>query len=515
MHAPTVSFVLALALGATGPAAVSAAPVKVSDGWLVDATRDGRYVLVVGVDPATGERTNATTVIDRKTSKQWPAGTEFDAQVPPQLADHSPRVLLQRGGRLVVRDVVAGTEQQADLGPDGKPVSYDRAQLVRNGTEVIFSTGEATPRILARDLTTNTTTVRMTGVQLRDASDDGRVITYLRVLPTARRPPSAPQMFDSLPADGLDVRAAGYQVDGEAPRWVARTVFSQRASLDPQDARRCTGRATRDGDGQPIDLRVTQAGDQRYTLVASIGAISTPESSVLRLQADGSRPERLGGSSVPNSFDGDPRLDPGSTAYVVDGLSVTDRSWTTTTDDGTTRLIPSSIDVARVSGAVIPVDRGRTVVFTGVDANRRALGTFVDEGPEVGATQTGPLLTLPRPADPVDTGTVPADVSWAKCPPAVTAKAAANYAAVVVRKQGRSAGRVTIRLAPADLARVKHVRLTIRHRQHVTWSRSVTRSKRVTLPRLPIGARGYSLHVRVTLADGRVLAATTTLRRTR
>ncbi len=501
-----------MSIGAIGPAAVSAAPIKVSDDSLVDATRDGRYVLVVGVDPATGVRTGATTVIDRTTSQHWPVSTEFDAHVPPQLADHAPRVLLQRGGRLVIRDVITGTEQHADLGPDGKPVSSDRARLVKNGAEVIFSTKEPNPRILARDLVTNATTVRMTGVQLLDASDDGRVITYLRVMPTTQRPPSAPQLLDNLPNGGLDVRAVGYQVDGEAPRWIARTVFSQRATLDPRDATRCSGRATGDGDGQPFDLRVTQAGDQQYTLVASIGAIRTPETSVVRLQADGSRPEKLGGLSLP-SFDSTPRLDPGSTAYVAAGLSATDASWSSAADDGTTRLIPSSLDVARVSGTVMPVDRGRTVVFTGVDASGRALGTFVDEGPGVGATQTGALLRLPRPADPVDFGTVPADASWAKCPPAVTAREAANYAAVVVRTHGRSAGRVTLRLAPAGLARAQRVRLTVRHRGRATWTRSVTRSRRVTLPRLSIGARGYALHMRVTLTDGRVLAATTALRR--
>ncbi len=212
---------LLLAAAVAAPASASAAPVRLADRGLVDVSSDGRFVLL-----------DDGQVVDRRGDAGLPGSTA----TPLALADRAA-VVLERtpGGQLQVRGA-GGEPQLVNLGPDNLAVPAGPAKLVRNGQAVIFQTTQSPVRIIERDLETSTSTVRAEGRSLLDASEDGRIITWIRQVTAAVPPPGrvvAPGAPAGVTANGT---AVGYTVDDQAPRTVGVSSWTQSPTPDQLQA---------------------------------------------------------------------------------------------------------------------------------------------------------------------------------------------------------------------------------------------------------------------------------------
>lgn len=501
--------VLGAVFVATSPGIALAAPARVSDQAVVDASADGRLLLLANA-----------SVIDRVTG---------DVLIPPQglqpldLAADGPSMLARAAdGTLSV------ISPQLGGGVTAEPMSYDDAsalvptagfaQFGRDAQTVVFTTTEATPRILEYRRGAGPASVRATGATLTDVSSDGRVITWSRSLPSVALP------AESVARTAL-ARAVGYQVPGQTPRvvGVTRVETAIEGSCGAIDVT------------QPGDLQVSQTGAEGgqylFTTITGKQRAGTPLGSRTILRLGAGSPQVLQVLSAPDLGEASISTDPRSSAAIITVAprlagGVTNAA-TLLSDDGTL----TALSVPKPDGAyasfdrTVPLLRGAgfaaavTVSTSPTPAGARPelSGTWVDDavrstvGPSAGA-----WTPLPRPADAVDGAGTAADVQLSACqPPAPVAGAPGEYAPISLATTGRSAGTVGVVLAPSGRIAARSVTATVTWYGLRVFARTATADGTITLPQLPVGLPGFKLGVRITLADGTVLTESAALRRTR
>ncbi len=516
------SFLRGAVVGAVALTAVvtpaQAAPVLLgAPSATTDATSDGRYVLVAG------------GVLDRTTGATLPLGTG----TPLALADRAPRVLVDTGSGLVVRDLAAGTEQAASVDTDGKPVavSATRASLVSNGQTVVFTTLEATPRVIERNLSTNVSSVRLTGATLSDASEDGTLITFTKPLAAQTRAPGSA----SVPGEPASVggSAVGYQQRGQASRIVETSTWTQ-TFIPGFDTGACSERVAEAATSTPVALNVSQDGQGRYAfyvtrIVASGSEIGRGGHSVID-RVTGTGTTLLADAGNPSVRD-QLAVDPVSGAYALihttHGSSPLFNEPRLVAQDGSLR----ELGVTPVDGpggtfnetafytAAVPIKAGAGAVYSAspntADSFKRRPGTYVNEGAAPGATAGTPWLTLPRSVDAVDGPAVKPAVSWANCGAVAAPATIADYAAVTLKTTGNSAGSVAVTTSPAGKTRATSVTATVSWLGLTLATRRATADTTLKLPAIPVGLPGVKLTLVVKLASGESLRSVTALRRTR
>ncbi|MEH3053049.1 MAG: hypothetical protein PGN13_03440 [Patulibacter minatonensis] len=422
---------------------------------------------------------------------------------------------------LYVRTTDAPRGELVNIGPSGETVpAAPKGVLVKHGTAVVFSTLEATPRIIERDLTTGTSTVRLSGADLLDASEDGNVITYSRALANAGRPAGTKPLPDDKRAPAEF--AVGYQVGSGPARVVDVTRGEQLRTGDPtlEIPEHTYWKAT-----TPLDLQVSQTGG-RYSLVLSLGSVNTnypyQDGEFRRLSADG--------STVLDSYSSQISItsllaDPVSGAYTTIRSSHASSGTYNQAAivDGSGRRIELSTGSAAPQQFVkaIPTNAGAGAVFTAFNRDAEGLsGAWaIDElgAPGVDAT---PWLDLPRSGDTIDSPALKADVKWlnypdTSVPPTPVAGALADYAAVTVKTTGNSAASIAFTPAPQGKIAAKSVRANLTFLGFELWSRSLAKPGTINLPGIPPYFPFLATTVKVTLADGTALTKSTALSRTR
>lgn len=496
MSNPSRWFTGALTAGLLCSTAAEAATTKVADGRLIDATSDGRYVLVDADGSGQG------TLIERASGRR----TELPFYTALDLADRAPRVLLWRGNRLSVFDLTSGTTTVASLGPDGAALSAERGQLVRNGTAVIFETKENVPRIVQRDLPSATSTVRVsTGADLRAASEDGRVVTWYRNLQRVQRPATSTPHRDD-PFGGVTATAVGYQVWGDAPRVLQRSSFVQ-TRLDPTPT---SCEASRLGGIEviPNELQVAQNGAGGYLLAAG---------SYKRVLPQGTFYERTtmvdaaGTRNVQDTETGallGRTLDPRSARWSWKGVlySSAGIAYPLGGGEATSRIVAMVGRAGAVYGVTASAARGPEVFYNDLG------------GAQPGVT-SGQWIALPRPGDPVDDAATAGESTWVECgvqeppPPADTRGTFADYAKITVKTSGSSAGSVAVNLSPAGKLAAWSANARVSWLGVQLSNQLATSSQTITLPSIAAWLSGYRVDVAINFQGYAPLTGGATLRR--
>lgn len=492
------ALVCAVAALVAAPASHASTTELVADGRLVDASSDGRYALI--------QRGDAVLVVDHTTGSERAVP---DGGTPLDLADHSPRVLIQRGHDLFVDDLDAGTSTLVNFDETGQWVStIGRGKLVEDGRRVIFNAVD-TPfsRILSRNLATETTTVRVTnGGLLRDASEDGRVVTYLRPLPRAYRPALLAKHPDDPPA-GVVGAVVGYQIIGAAPRVVTATVFSQ-SQPATNDQATCLATPLSTTDGTPVDLRISQDGDAPRYRLTTIGRANLSWRVPVYDPAGGyfATDTVDGGDTSTGSYaiGVDPRSAASSTRNgPLPGPPVT--TSVTVDDDRAAHWFLTGFHIWLVNLApVIPVQRGAAVLYSGQWPDGTWTTWLEQARPAVAAGTTATDFSSLADRYSADGPSVGLKPNWAFCGPAVPKGAPADYAAITPRSSGTSAGSVAVTLAPAGKSPARYVDLTLRLAGIQVWSRHVTASSTAVLPQILPWTQGYKLYTQIATEVGAV-----------
>lgn len=496
--------VLTLALAGTA----SATPTFVHSDGMIDVSSDGRYVL-----SANGE------LRDRSGAGvgQLPMGI----RTPVDLADRAPIALESdfNTGTLWVHDKDHGAVV-VNIGPNGTSVpTTGTGRLVRNGTAVIFATTERPTRIIERDLTTGTSTVRLSGATLLDASEDGQVITWQRAIGTIARTSGTPIPGD--PTSGHTAVAVGYQVAGSAPRVVDVTHYKQVRTGNPEPV--CPEMVGAD-ETIPTSLDISQDGSSaRYSLVLG----TTRSLWWYPFRADAWKRLTDGGPVQIASDDTQTTVahvttDPVSGAFTV----ITDNHGSYPNynqaaligDDGSSSPLTvapaGSTDTAALYLKAVPFNRGGGVAYSALTRAGVSSGTWVDEPAAAGASTT-PWTTLPRSSDPVDGPSTTPDATFITCPPTVVDGTIADYAPLALKTTGSSAGTITFTPAPAGKTTATSLTATVSWFGIKLWSRSATTAGTITLPAIFPGLAGFKATETVKLTNGTVLTSSTALRRTR
>jgi hypothetical protein len=496
--------VRAAVLGATAlfttTGAAQAEVTRLADGALIDATSDGRYVLYEAAPgPRLLDRTAGTTI-------PVPAGAEA-------LADRSPRVLLRDGTGYRVYDAATGTIVLATLNENTDPVPASKAVLVRDGQSVIFeTTAGGSTRTLERDLSTATTTERLSGVQFLDASEDGHVVTYQRALPPTFRP-AGQQALKGDPAGGIPGTAVGYRVDQGTPRIVNRTSWSQ-TTLD-LGAAQCNARNYVWNTSEPFDLDVIQNG-----ATGTYGfKLRTHQTSVYSTPGDTDLTTWLYGnpSAFPSFVDRTAEStisitqDPVSAAYGFsvefseDGVLGRGHGHLIG-GDGQSRDLPNIGEIeatgADVGRTVLPVRSGADAVFDALPVGGTR-GVYLAESGQPSGPNPNGWRTLPSSADSVDTAALRADARYANCQyaGAITDYVKVSPAAGTSRVQKVTYTPYLTEQISASLltARITWFGVTV-------WSRTFNRPGTFSTPALPRGVAGFKLGLSVRLTDGPPIA---------
>jgi hypothetical protein len=492
-----------------------AAPALLSTGSpLIDASADGRYVLI------------GQNVLDRTTGATLPVGTG----TPLDLASHAPRVLVDTGAKLVVRDLAAGTEVQVNLLPTGEPVGYARAELAKNGNAVFFGTTETTPRIIVRNRSTNSNTVRAEGVTFQHVSEDGDVVTWSKQLPEARRPANL-----ATPSGGrasLPVTAVGYVAAGGRKHVVATSQWTETLGPDFLETGDCTQRNAELVGEVPTDLRVSQdegasvlwltkrafsAGDQFLQGHTLIQRVTTTGVETLR---DGVIPP------TQEALFTDPET--GSYALVETTKASAPRSNVAqlVAQDGTLRPLGvepiagpgGTFDTTAFYGKVVPINGGAGAIYQATPSTRDASlarpAVYVNEGEAPGASAATHKLILPREVDAELSSATTGAVAWAACTPNTTVGTIDDYTAFEAPNPSTPNGKVVLFGSPDGLLTARSVKVTVSWYGLPVWTRSATAETGVVfLPQVPKGLAGFKVTSQVTLTNGTKLSTSWALRR--
>lgn len=490
----------ALAATLLFPAFASAAPTRVGDGVLIDASSDGRYVAFSG-DASEG-------VLDRTTGTITPLpGSIID------LADRSGRVLYE-DSTLRVRDLVSGETKNVAVDAAGESVYATDAHLARDGQTVIFnaddySTGDTV--IYSHDVTTGVTTERLrgSGYTARGISEDGVVLLWARQADGPQRADTVTEPHPDSTSESYGGLIVGYQVAGDAPRVLARSTNTE--VLGGDAGQQCEDRPLIPRSTVPFQFSVQQDGAAggRYLFTKTTfeyerGYILT-RNVVDRISAAGST--KLAESVRPGSLI---KPSPVSSAYVQLGAAAPgepSREATVTDDQGATWTTGQSS--GWLGGNFVPIDRGDGLLFDG-EPEGSSFGVFEDLSgrPAVEGPSTAAWMTLPRSTDPVDTPSTMVEGEWVDCAddiePIPVRGTFADYAKVTVKTAGNSAGSVAVNLKPSgkEAATSANVRLT--------WfgigisARTVTTSQSVNLPGILPWLPGYRAEVKINFPSGTV-----------
>lgn len=500
----------ALALAAVAAPSAQAAATKLFPYPVVDVSSDGRYVLHVNGD-----------VVDRAGTNGLPQATSTSID----LADRAPIALGKdfTNGILYVRTAQAPRGTVASIGPDGTSVPAATGKLVQNGSALIFSTTERPSRIIKRDLAAGTSTVLMTGVTLLDASEDGKVITFMRGVPVAKRP-SGSTPISGDPGAWWVSPAVGYQVGLDAPRIVAVQKISERAP-GGEPVVGCPASVELQTT-TPNDLQISQDGSQggQYSLVLSssfkpYGGYPFSLTTIERLTADGRETIATSDGQRTNVS---VRVDPVSGAYArilddkANGFPLVNRAGIVAPDGTATTLsvLPpeGSTDTAGRISTAIPFGGGAGAVYFGTARADGSTWTYAVDGLPTGGTTA--WQTLPRTADRLDSSALTAEVEFAQCTP--VAGTFDDYVGLDLTTTGNSAGTVGIGATPSGKIPAVSSRASIAWYGVPIWSKSSSQGPAFyRLPGIPAGLPGFKLTVQVKLADGTVLSRSTALRRTR
>ncbi len=496
--------VLGLVLAAALPSTATAAPVRLADGGVVDISADGRFVLL-----------DDGRLVDRTGDQSLPAagGTPLD------LASGSP-VVLQRtpGGQLQVRRPGADPEF-VNIAPDGFAVPAGPAKLVRNGTVVIFQTTQSPVRIIERNLDTDTSTVRAEGRSLLDASEDGRVITWIRQVPAAVPPPGrvvAPGAPSGPTAAGT---AVGYTVEDQAPRLIKVSSWRQYPAIGQEDVTCPT--ATRIFRASPLRLLVSQDGvaGGAYSLgLAEIDPTDRPAPGGVRTSRTWYTNSGSGsiGFEVPNSVE-TLVLDPLSSAVgrslefrpeFNDPSGFTFKSFGSLQSEGVIsgqlRLDPSTGDGAVIT-RVVPFAGGASAATT-VRSASGDLSTWLDEA--VLTPKPAPYefwRPLPDSRDELDRADLTVDATWFLCDQLEPAQPWDYVRIEYLAPSARSLGTVVARFTPAGVKPIRRATFTVRWGYPwgpILWTKTVTADTTFKLPANPLGISNLAYERTVTFVDG-------------
>lgn len=492
------------------PAFASAAPERISDGVLIDASSDGRYVLVDTPDGSQSllDRTAGTT-------------TKLDDFAYDVAAD-APRVLASGDG-LLVHDLAAGTKTTVNVDNAGESIGFDRAVLVRNGRSVIFDGSDPEtwePAILERNLDTGKTTIRVSGASLRHASEDGRIITWMRSLPNETRPAgTAPIAGEPASVSGL---AVGYSVDGGPPRLLARSSWKQIRIGDTSG--QCTDGPVDANVTTPVDLRVSQEGDAggRYLLTLSTRKRTAGyPHEVLETTRFGQSTSLLG--TTTESASTELFTDPVSPALLKTTTIRGAALWNTgaVTDSAgsewdVTYPAPAgpSTDTLGLTRRGIPVQNGGGLIYSGTPRATGESGVYEDLGRSTPTgAPTGDWTALPRTAHVLDSASQRIDAEWVDCnPPAALPRGSfSDYVTLTTFNRGPRSGTATIRFAPQGKLAVTSA--TVR----TSWfgiqisSKTLKAPGTITLPSIVPYLPGYRAEVRVNFPAGSPLVGGATL----
>lgn len=500
----------ALALAALAAPSADAAATKVVPYPVVDISSDGRYLLHANGD-----------VVDRVGTNGLPMSTT----APVDLADRAPIALGRdfTNGNLFLRTLQAPRGTVANIGPEGTTVPASTGKLVQNGSVLIFSTTERPGRIIKRDLAAGTSTVLMSGATLLDASEDGRVISYVRQLPGVSRPAGSTPI-EGDPGPSKTGQAVGYQVDGGAPHVVATTRWRERAVGELSGT--CPTLVEVDTT-TPTDLKISQRGQQggTYSLVLTTadqrgGGYPFTATTIARLNATGAATIITSdGQTTGASINVDPVS--GAAGVILsdkaNGFPLVNSARVIEPSGAQVPLtIPApegSTDTGAAFSNALPFNGGASVAFTARSRAANATWAYVDDSLTPGTDQT-PWTTLPRSIDPVDGASTKIAATWADCtpPPAGTF---GEYVGFALKTTGSSAGFFTVTSSPAGRLKAESYRAAITWGGLTAWRRSGAADATVFLPSIPVGLPGLKLTVSVKLTDGTVLTQSVALRRTR
>lgn len=302
----TTAACIALALGATAPAAHAEIVSKLPGpnglpfpGQLIDATPDGRYVLLKhaelpGTPPATGPEAELDgyapyilrdRVADTTTQLRFraePGAPQFYAQ-PTQISDDGDRILIE-GDAPELRPFKSSTNGYAGAVYDrseerllklpaipGTPyAAADGVQLSADGTRALIRTftpfGEAPAPELWRGSLDGTATAVTDLKELFavDASDDLNTIVYGRTTTPADRPVPEPFLTNTVRG-----RVVGLIQGSAAPRILAETTYREQRSAASTGA--CSNQT---------DVAVEQSGVQDPRIAPNGSRVGWTASSV-------------------------------------------------------------------------------------------------------------------------------------------------------------------------------------------------------------------------------------------
>ncbi len=507
---------LAISALVAGPA--HAAITKVADQPLIDASSDGRFVLLA--DGSVIERATGTSVLGPDRSESL------------DLASRSAATLELDASALFLRTPQSPDGTFVGIGTDGFSVPVTSAKLVRDGKAVVFSTSESPSRILLRDLTTNTTTELLSRASLLDASEDGKVVTWIRQI--AGTPRTAGQPLDSDPGPSASGQAVGYTVGGES-RIVSRTTWTQRA-FGPQPDGPCPTTTVIDK-RWPTGLQISQDGTGRYSLVLSTavqpgGGYPFAAGSTTRLTATSNTDATLitsDGQVTTSTTQVDPES--GAAASILsdkaNGFPLANRLYLSQ-PSGASQGVPvigqfGTTDPIGAYKRAVPVNGGAAVVYAFSDRSGGPTGgpveTYLRDGFTPGTDAT-PWLSLPRSIDPANVAGASVDATYIVCTatPSPTPTATPTPAVVpgtiddYVPALGTQ-GFVTFAFTPSGKLPARSGRATITWFGVPIWDRTVTASTNLTLPRFPVVLPGVRLIARVKLSNDTVLSASQALAR--
>lgn len=502
-----------LSLTALAPAIAQAAPTStfLTSVKALDVSADGRYVLLVD-----------GTVIDRTTGTT----SEPVPGTPVDLASASSKVLYALGGHLYVRDAfAAGEGTLVSVSGGGAPVDAYRGALVRNGATVVFSaTSSSAPDAVGEvrkiEVGAVRSSVRITGVRLGRVSEDARVISFSKPLPTLKRPEGL-----GLPMPGLrtsfDGDAVGYLVEGDVPRLVGVPKVVERTG-GPNGAITCATNAALYKISTPF-FTLAQDGlaGGRYLLATGSREFDSnyPEGDRTAYTTGYQDPFSGASTSIFTTHGGAPLV---NSVRVINEAGIgTPFGFPTTAPAPTTPNSGYYPDEVGFTQDAYAFGRGAGAVFVGAPRSKPITGTYVVEGLPTGGADVTPWQTLPRAEDPAFTGDEQIDATWTPCkdpvPPTVS-----SYATITASATGNSAGTVTPKATPVGRPWATSISATVSWYGIRTWSRTTTLTgplsaagEPIVLPSIPAGLPGFKVAVKVSLIDRTVITTSVPLRRTR
>lgn len=517
-----VAVLATVALSAASAHAADA-PKLLAAGGFVDATSDGKYVLlddgrVIAVDGSTAAPTVLPPVAGR---------------TPLAIADRAPIVLERGPGGLYVRSAASPEGKLVSLGPDGFAVPWSDgagAELVQNGTAVIFTTTESGNRILKRDLVAGTTTT-LAGprVALLDASEDGTLITWERQVEAKLRTAGTPLPSDPGVGSGRGV-AVGYTLNGKDSYVVAKTKLTQRIVGTPPETG-CPVLTEIDRETpRRLEISENAAGKHALLLTTSFvrgGGYPFSAGTTTRLTQTGSQPFS---STDGQQFTSIEQVDPVSGAV---GSILINRVQAPLTNRASIVQPSGEREPLLVVGQngttdpvgryrnLLPVQGGATAIYAFTPLEQGgpgAEGTYVRTGFTPGTDAT-PWLTLPRAIDAPDASVSTVDVDYVVCegatptptptPAPPVAGTWGDYASY-----GAGTGWVEIIAAPEGKIAARSATVTLSWYGIPVWSRTVTRSAYVTLPKVNRYLGGFKVTTVVTLKNGARVSDSRALRPT-